>query len=63
VTTETATVALLHLGSASPEVRAEVGPVLLHALGLGGRRLPELSLEDFQLMAALGLIPNPPEEG
>ena len=63
MTTETATVALLHLGSASPEVRAEVGPVLLHALGLGGRRLPEPSLEDIELMAALGLNDNVPEEG
>jgi hypothetical protein len=63
VTTETATAALLHLHNAPSEARAEVGAQLLHALGLGGRRLPELSLEDFQLMAALGLIPNPPEEG
>jgi hypothetical protein len=39
-----------------------VGAGLIRALGLGGRELPELPLEDFQFMAALGLIHNPPEE-
>jgi hypothetical protein len=55
--------ALEHLPDAPPETRNAVGSGLIRALGLGGRELPELPLEDFQFMAALGLIPNPPEEG
>lgn len=54
---------LLELPDAPPQMRDAVGAELLHALGLAGRQLEPLSLEDFQLMAALGLIPNPPEEG
>ena len=55
--------ALVHLPDAPTETRNAVGAGLIRALGLGGRELPELSLEDFQLMAELGLIHNAPEEG
>jgi hypothetical protein len=54
---------LLELPDAPPRVRNAVGAELLHALGLAGRQLEPLSLADLELMAALGLIPNPPEEG